>query len=45
MDALNLGSFNCDRTATVAAVKDVAKFKALDRVIENAADVGIVDYH
>ena len=40
MDALNLGSFNCDRIATVAAVKDAAKFKALDRVIE---DTGFFD--
>jgi uncharacterized protein (DUF362 family) len=34
MDALNLGSVNCDRTATVAAVKNSNKFEALQKVIE-----------
>jgi uncharacterized protein (DUF362 family) len=40
MDTLNLGSFNCERTATVAAVKNADKLKAMDRVIENT---GFID--
>ena len=34
MDTLNLGSINSDRKATVAAIKDPDKFKALDKVLE-----------
>jgi uncharacterized protein (DUF362 family) len=34
MDTLNLGSIDCDRIATVAAVKDHDKFEALNKVIE-----------
>lgn len=34
MDALNLDSIDCDRTATIAAVKNSDKFRALTEVIE-----------
>ncbi|MCP4370522.1 MAG: hypothetical protein GY797_20775, partial [Deltaproteobacteria bacterium] len=34
MDSLNLGCINCDRTATVAAVRGPDKFRALREVIE-----------
>lgn len=34
MDLLKLGSIGCDRTATVAAVKDTDSCKALNKVIE-----------
>lgn len=36
MDVLNLGSINCDRTVTVAVVKDPDKFKALNEVIQSS---------
>ncbi len=36
MDVLNLGGINCDRTATVAVVKDPDKFKALNGVIQSS---------
>jgi uncharacterized protein (DUF362 family) len=34
MDILNLGSIDCDRTVTVAVVKDPDKFRAFRKVIE-----------